>query len=72
MKNKQTATPASSPGLERAAYTVNEFLDINPIGRTKFYGEVKAGRIKIVKVGRKTLVTTKPAEWLARLAGEDA
>lgn len=49
-------------------YTVNEFLEIYKIGRTKFYQEVDSGRLKIRKLGRKTLVLAKDAEaWLNAL-----
>lgn len=61
------------PGTERVADTVNEFCDALRIGRTLFYSEVNAGRIKVVKAGRKTLVPrTEREAWLRRLAGEDA
>jgi excisionase family DNA binding protein len=57
---------------DRAADTVNEFCDALRIGRTLFYGEVKAKRIKILKAGRRTLVPRSEREaWLRRLAGEE-
>lgn len=63
----------SNAGNSKIALTVNEFLQIANIGRTKFYAEVKAGRIKVVKVGVKTLVpATEPAAWLERLVSEAA
>lgn len=40
----------------RAAFTVKEFLLSFGIGRNLFYHEVKAGRLKIKKAGRRTLV----------------
>lgn len=53
----------------RAALTVDEALYAMNIGRTTFYSEVKAGRINLVKLGKKTLVpATEPAKWLERLA----
>ena len=55
------------PKHEKAAWTVNEWLDEGLVSRTKFYEEVRAGRIRILKCGRKSLVTTKPMEWLASL-----
>ena len=57
---------------DRVADSVDEFCEAVPIGRTLFYGEVKAGRINIRKAGRKTLVPrTERDAWLRRLAGED-
>lgn len=58
--------------VDRVADTVNEFCEALRIGRTFFYSEVKAGKIKIRKAGRKTLVPRSEREaYLIRLAGED-
>ncbi|CAK0758775.1 hypothetical protein CCP2SC5_240043 [Azospirillaceae bacterium] len=71
---KPEIVSASVSGKEgvstKVAITVKEFLVAVSISRTKFYSEVKAGRIKIIKAGSKTLVlATEPAAWLARLSG---
>ena len=56
------------PEYLNAALTVTEFLAWASIGRTKFYQEVKAGRLKIRKIGRKTLILRADAEaWLNAL-----
>jgi excisionase family DNA binding protein len=59
------------PGLTHAfsgAITVDGFCGRYNIGRTTFYAEVKAGRIRPVKVGRKTLIPEpEAARWLASL-----
>jgi excisionase family DNA binding protein len=53
----------------RAALTVKEAIFAMNICRAKFYNEVKAGRIKIVKAGTKTLIpASEPAKWLERIA----
>jgi excisionase family DNA binding protein len=58
---------------DRTADTVDEFCDALRIGRTLFYGEVAAGRIRPVKAGRRTLVPRSEREaWLRRLRGESA
>ena len=60
-----------APGSTQAlpgAITVNGFCNRYNIGRTTFYAEVKAGRIRPVKVGRKTLIPEpEAARWLASL-----
>lgn len=77
MRNHSPIVPPAgsaetNPCGGKIALTVNEFLDIANIGRTKFYDEVKKGRIRVVKVGAKTLVpATEPAAWLARLAKQE-
>ena len=53
---------------EKAAYSVNEFLEVYGIGRTTFYQEVEAGRLKIKKLGKRTLIARSDAElWLSQL-----
>ena len=55
------------------AKSVDRFCRDYDIGRTTFYTEVNAGRLKIVKLGRKTLVLAEDERsWLARLKGEAA
>lgn len=43
-------------GLIKAAYSVNETLDLLSIGRTTFYALVKRGDLKVTKLGNKSLV----------------
>ena len=52
----------------KGALSVTEFLAWASIGRTKFYEEVNADRLKIRKIGRKTLILRADAEaWLNAL-----
>ena len=52
----------------RGAMSVNGFCSWASIGRSKFYEEHAAGRLKVRKIGRKTLVTMADAQaWLAAL-----
>lgn len=56
--------------LDRASLSVDEFCATHGIGRTTFYAELKAGRIHVVKCGRRTLVPVAEKDaWLGRLAG---
>ena len=53
---------------DRRALTILEFAARYSIGRSKIYEEAAAGRIKLRKVGKKTLITVDDAEkWLAGL-----
>lgn len=48
--------------------TVREFLAAFRISRSSFYREINAGRLRVVKLGRATLVTRDDAEhWMANL-----
>jgi excisionase family DNA binding protein len=50
------------------ALSVREFCDEYGIGLTKFYDEVKKGRLCIRKIGRKTIIPRDEAErWLKHL-----
>ena len=42
-------------GLTKAAYSVNETLDLLSIGRTSLYKLVNGGALKPAKLGKKTL-----------------
>ncbi len=55
----------------KGAMSVNEFLHWASIGRTKFYDELASGRLKVRKVGRKTIVTMSDAvSWLECLPAQ--
>ena len=52
----------------RRAFSIREFCDRYSIGRTRAYEEIAAGRLRAVKVGRRTLIPKDSAEaWLAAL-----
>jgi hypothetical protein len=52
--------------MSAGAYEVKDLVKPNgPLGRTKFYEEVSAGRIVLRKVGRKRLVLEE--DWRAYL-----
>lgn len=56
-----------------AASHVEIFCRKYKIGRTTFYSEVKAGRLRIKKLGRKTIVTPDDeAAWLESLSPKAA
>lgn len=53
---------------DRGAMSVDDFCAWASIGRAKFYREVGAGRIKLRKIGRKSIVTMSDAQaWLSAL-----
>jgi hypothetical protein len=57
--------------MEQQAFTIPEFLSLYRIGRSTAYAEIKAGRLKIVKIGRATRITLPNAkEWLQALEAE--
>ncbi len=49
-------------------HNINEAIKILCIGRTKFYQELNAGRIKAVKIGTRTLIPNYSIEeWVENL-----
>lgn len=59
--------------IPRAALTVYEFCATTSISRAKFYEEVSAKRIRILKSGRRTIVpATEVTRWLGNLPSSEA
>ena len=57
----------------RRIYTVEETLrDELPLGHSKFYEEVRAGRIGVVKIGRRTYVPAEALEDYVALLRREA
>jgi excisionase family DNA binding protein len=53
---------------EKKAYDIPSFCRAYSIGRTRVYQEIKEGRLKSVKSGRRSLIPTYAAEeWLRSL-----
>ena len=54
--------------MEPVAYRVSEFCQIYVISKASFYREVQAGRLHILKRGRRSLVERTEAErWFGKL-----
>lgn len=66
-----TTMTINKPSIAPIACSVTEFCHAVSIGKTHFYAEVNAGRIKVLKSGRKTLVPISEQQaYLSRLAGK--
>lgn len=53
---------------DRGALTVDQFCSWACIGRSKFYQEVAEGKVRLRKIGRKSVITVLDAKaWLERL-----
>ena len=52
--------------MEPVAYRIPEFCQIYVISRTALYREVKAGRLNILKRGKRSLIEREEADrWFA-------
>lgn len=57
----------------RIAFSIDEFAKAASIGRTQVYQEIKAGRLRPVKCGKRTLLTADEVRrWLERLPNSHA
>ncbi|HIJ62654.1 MAG TPA: helix-turn-helix domain-containing protein [Rhodospirillaceae bacterium] len=41
---------------QRLAYGINDALEVVPVGRSLLYEEIKAGKLKTFKIGKRTLI----------------
>ena len=65
----QSHTYSQLSTTARVNWRVDDFCRAHGIGRTYFYNEVKIGEIKIIKVGKRTLVPDSEAKaWQDRKA----
>jgi len=54
--------------IKKQILSVRDFIEEYPISRSLFYEQVKIGKIKIIKVERRTFVARQDAElWLESL-----
>lgn len=55
--------------MQRLAFSVDEFAALAGIGRTVAYREIREGRLRPLKVGRRTIISHDEAmRWLTALA----
>lgn len=53
---------------ETVAYSIDAAAKASHTGRTRLYAEIKAGRLKAKKFGRRTIITAEAlAAWLNAL-----
>lgn len=56
----------------KLGYTIAEYAAAIGLGRTKVYEEIRAGRLRTVKVGRRTIITHTAAEEHVGLLDREA
>ena len=50
--------------MTKLAYSIYEFANAYSVGRSKVYEEIREGRLRIIKVGKRTLIPVEAAaEW---------
>ena len=59
---------STDENLTKLAYTVPELQQATGLGRARIYQEIKLGRLRLTKVGRRSIIRTDDARmWLANL-----
>jgi excisionase family DNA binding protein len=65
MSTVQSETTLDS---SRLAYRIDDLAEALGVSRTKLYSEIAAGKLRAVKLGSRTLITTRDAnDYLSRL-----
>ena len=53
---------------QKVTFSIPEFCRLASIGRSMAYEEIKAGRLRILKCGRRTLIPVEAVnDWVRRL-----
>jgi hypothetical protein len=65
---EQSPFGGGAPYFDQLAYSIEETARITSVGRTGLYAEIKAGRLKARKAGRRTvLLADDIRQWLVSL-----
>ncbi len=65
----QDHTISQMPTTARVNWSLDDFCRAHGIGRTLVYEEIKRGELKIIKVGKRTLIPDSEAKaWQERKA----
>lgn len=50
---------SSSPEAVRLGYSIKEACRVSSLGRTSLYSHIAGGRLKVTRVGRRTIVSAE-------------
>ena len=54
----------SQPDAPRLGYSIKDACRISSLGRTSIYSHIAAGRLKVTRVGRRTIVSAASLQAL--------
>ena len=65
--------PTRQPEPNKPAFSIDQFCERWEIGRTKVYEEIRAGRLRVMKIGKLTRITPEAeAAWQSQLEEQSA
>ena len=71
--NREISEPAQSFASKLRARSIDQFCQCFGVGRTTAYEQIKLGRLRARKVGKRTIITDDDAEeWLRNLPQVEA
>lgn len=60
----------AEPKKDKLAYSINDVLQIVSVGRSFLYEEIRAGRLKAFKVGKRRLIADEDLRaWISSYRG---
>jgi hypothetical protein len=62
--SKVSSASTNSPAGQPLGYRIDEFVRLSGIGRSTTYGYMRAGRLKAIKVGSRTVILAGSAREL--------
>jgi excisionase family DNA binding protein len=61
-KKRERANDEPIKPIDKEANSIDEFCELGNFGRSFVYSEIKAGKLKARKAGRRTLITRQDRE----------
>jgi len=73
MQKKDTGKSKLGDQVDRRAFTIPQFCERWNVGKGSVYSEIRAGRLRLTKLGKSSRITDKAEEdWLRLLDDESA
>ena len=67
-QHTKTVGPDKAAPTRRAAFSICEVCNLLGVGRSRLYQEIREGRLRVIKLGRRTLIRAAEVEgYLDRL-----
>jgi hypothetical protein len=68
---KRISENSPAPEIPKAAFSVDDLIVAYGLSRQSIYNEINAGRLRVMKVGRRTLISAEAREDWCRALEEN-